>query len=245
MGRKAKAAKVDEGKAQTMPENANPSLETENFEPKLQTNSAILLSRKKASKYQSTIIRRSERLHNLTPPTRNQEIQSVIEEINLIESDKEDEPHVEQNSPEIGLVKEGLEEKIDHLLQTVEELKSKATIGHFPIESSRADLKYKNLYIDSQKKIESLTNENCELAKKLEIAIGKLEAYEKGTRVCSKVVEKLKDVILISNLAKATETALNLSSEAIYDIFSSLDAAAEPEASAAKRKRLTRGSKMN
>uniref|UniRef100_A0A5B6Z853 Uncharacterized protein n=1 Tax=Davidia involucrata TaxID=16924 RepID=A0A5B6Z853_DAVIN len=242
MGRKPKATKVVEGIAHTTPENANLSLGTANPEPKMQTNSAGLsLIKKKASKYQSAIIRRSERLHNLTPPTRNQEIKPVIEEINLIESEKEDEPHVEQNSPDPVSGKGSLEEKLDYLLQTVEEFKSKATKRHFPIESSHADLKYRSLYIDSQKKIEALTNENNQLAKKLEIAIGKLEAYEKGTRACSEVVDKLKEVILISNLAKATETALNLSSEAIYDVFSSLDAAAEPEASAAKRKRLSKG----
>ncbi|KAA8519919.1 hypothetical protein F0562_014171 [Nyssa sinensis] len=108
------------------------------------------------------------------------------------------------------------------------------------VESPDADLKYRSLYIDSQKKIEVLKNKNCQPAKKLEFTVGKLEAYENGTRVRSKVIEKLKDVILISNLAKATETALLLSSQTIYHGFSSPDAAvAEPKA-ASKRKRLTK-----
>ncbi|KAA8528885.1 hypothetical protein F0562_036240 [Nyssa sinensis] len=91
-----------------------------------------------------------------------------------------------------------MEEKIDHLLQIVEELKSKALKRNYRVESPDADLKYRSLYIDSQKK------------------------YENGTRVRSKVIEKLKDVILISNLAKATVAAV-----------------VEPKA-ASKRKRLTK-----
>ncbi|KAA8544897.1 hypothetical protein F0562_019708 [Nyssa sinensis] len=50
----------------------------------------------------------------------------------------------------------------------------------------------------------------------------RLTQYENGTRVRSKVIEKLKDVILISNLAKATVAAV-----------------VEPKA-ASKRKRLTK-----
>ncbi|KAA8550874.1 hypothetical protein F0562_002558 [Nyssa sinensis] len=191
MGRKPKAAKAQ---MMPMPANANPSMETANPEPKMEANSAGLsLTKKKVSKNQSAIVRRSERINNLTPSTRIQVIDPVIEE---------------------------------------------APKRNCPIESPDADLKCRSLYIDSQKKIEVLKNENCQLAKKLEFTVGKLEAYENGTRVCSEVIEKL--TILISNLAKATDIALLLSSQAIYHGFSSPDAAvAEPKA-ASKRKRLTK-----
>ncbi|XP_059625863.1 uncharacterized protein LOC132268946 [Cornus florida] len=255
MGRKPKAAKVVEGIADTMPENANPSLEMVNPGTKMQPNSAFLdlskkdaaclPTKKKASKNQKAIVRRSERLHNIIPHARNQEIEPVIEEINLVESEKEDEPNVEQNSSEPLPHERDLEEKIDYLVETMEELKSKAAKRYFQSEIKQGDLSYRGLYIESQKKIEALTDENNQLSKNLEIAIAKLEGFEKGSRNCSKIIDKLKDVFLISNLAKATEAAFNLPTQETSGGNSSLDGAAEPQVSAMKRKRVAARSKKN
>ncbi|CAL5363872.1 unnamed protein product [Camellia sinensis] len=46
---------------------------------------------------------------------------------------------------------------------------------HFQSDSLSADPNYKSLYIDSQKKIVALKNENSELSKKLDVALGKIE----------------------------------------------------------------------
>lgn len=60
--------------------------------------------------------------------------------------------------------------------------------------------------------------------------------YENGARVFSEGLDKLKDMILVTNLAKATERAVNLSSQA----FTSVDAGAEAK-TGAKRKRVLAG----
>ncbi|GMP99815.1 hypothetical protein CsSME_00047153 [Camellia sinensis var. sinensis] len=205
MGRKPKAAKIAEAASADMPQNLNPFVEKVAPELKMQTESVGLSSKKKTFANS----RRSERLKNVAQPTQNQEIEPVIEEVNLCESEKEDEkeeehePHVEENPPESMPAERRLEEKIDYLVQAVEELQSKAPKRHFQSDSFSADLNYKSLYIDSQKKIEALKNENFELSKKLDFALGKIEAYGDSSRVSSEVLGKLNDMILVSNLVIA------------------------------------------
>ncbi|GMP91015.1 hypothetical protein CsSME_00041896 [Camellia sinensis var. sinensis] len=99
----------------------------------------------------------------------------VVEEINLCESEKEDEPHVEENPPNSMPAQQRLEEKINYLVQAIKELKSKAAERHFRGDSPAVDHKYKSLYFDLQQKIEALTKENQELSKKLDVALGKIE----------------------------------------------------------------------
>lgn len=60
------------------------------------------------------IVRRSDRLRNVTPPAQKQEIEPVVEEINLCESEKEDEPHVEETPPESTSPEQSLEEEGDY-----------------------------------------------------------------------------------------------------------------------------------
>ncbi|GMP91013.1 hypothetical protein CsSME_00041896 [Camellia sinensis var. sinensis] len=128
--------------------------------------------------------------------------------------------------------------------------RKKAAERHFRGDSPAVDHKYKSLYFDLQQKIEALTKENQELSKKLDVALGKIEVYEETRRASSDVLEKFKDVILISNLAKATETAMNLSSQAILAGFSSPRVADEPNAAvelqaSAKRKKQSKGNEDN
>ncbi|KAE8681589.1 FZO-like [Hibiscus syriacus] len=114
--------------------------------------------------------------------------------------------------------------QIDEQLKTIEELNFKATKDSSPIGSPRgAVVRYRNLYFESQK-IESLMNENHQLALKLERALGKLEAYENGASAISEGLKKMKETILVTNLTRSTETAVNFSTQA----FPLMDAGAEP-----------------
>ena len=76
--------------------------------------------------------------------------------------------------------------------------------------------------------------------------------YGEANRVCSEIFDKLKDVIVISNLAKATETAINISSQAILGRFSISGDIGEPEArppalpqTSTKRKKYAKVNKGN
>lgn len=106
-----------------------------------------------------------------------------------------------------------LGKKIDFLVQSVEEFRSQVVQGKkrpFPSETQRMELNYRTLYIESQKKVEALTEENHQLSKKLEFATGKVEAYEK----MKDVFGNLKDAVLVSQLERATEAAINFSAQA-------------------------------
>ncbi|KAK7378355.1 hypothetical protein VNO80_03794 [Phaseolus coccineus] len=124
--------------------------------------------------------------------------------------------------------------RIDSLDKIVEWLKSKAeeTVG-FCEAPSVAPIGYKSMYFDSQKKIEALTEENHRLNGKLENALGKIEVYEKEIRALIDVLDKTKDSfkdVMISNLAKSVEAAVNVSTQAIHNACSA-------SASAIKRNR--------
>ncbi|KAK8702144.1 hypothetical protein V6N13_020512 [Hibiscus sabdariffa] len=223
---------------------------------KTQTNSADLSSLANANRHTAlSMVRRSQRIQNAVSPSQVKEFEHILEEITLSEGEKDDAPldgdHKEL--PEPIQTQKSLEEKVGYLLQqieeqrkTIEELNFKvfkffclyvncllqimATRDSSPTESSRgADVRYRNLYFESQKKIEFLTNENHQLALKLERALGKLEAYE------NEGLKKMKEMILVTNLTRSTETAVNFSTQA----FPSMDAGAEPKTSPKKKKART------
>ncbi|KAK9040905.1 hypothetical protein V6N11_016040 [Hibiscus sabdariffa] len=227
--RQAKHAMLEDrdpsGGVEKQPDSSNPSSESL---PKTQTNAADLSLLTKANKHSaSSVIRRSQ-----------QPIQT----------------------------QKSLEEKVEYLLQQIEaqrkiieELNFKATRDSSPNGSpGGVDARYRNLFFESQKKIESLTNENHQLALKLERALGKLEAvclnktilahrchqrallpsyymYESGACMISEGLKKMKEMILVTNLTRSTETAVNFSTQA----FPSTDAGAEPKASPKKKKSRT------
>ncbi|XWS31586.1 hypothetical protein CRYUN_Cryun23aG0088900 [Craigia yunnanensis] len=229
--------------AKLQSEKSNPQLEIIEPQPKTQTNSADLSSIAKAKKHIAlSMVRRSQRLQSAATSSQDKDIERVIEEMTMSECEKNEEPLnlEEAKLPEPILMHKSLEEKVDYLLQqfeeqkTIEALKFKVTRDSSPTGSPKAaDVRYRNLCFDSQKKIEALTDENHQLALKLERALGKLEAYENGARVFSEGLEKVKDVILITNLTRATENAVNFSSRA----FTSMNAGAGAKTTA-KRKRL-------
>ncbi|KDP21463.1 hypothetical protein JCGZ_21934 [Jatropha curcas] len=221
MARKPSASKVAEKSQKhgstnphVEPENNSPSLEKvdkqpENTTPILESqeaNSSRTSSRKKV-KNTPTKVRRSERLSNAVMARESHDIQCIIQEVTVSESDKEDEP-AEEELPEPTLDEKTSDErtsdeKVDYIIQlleaqqkTMDELNSKGTGRTFFSESfSTGDVTYKTLYIDSQKKVEALTEENDQLFKKLEYALGKIEVYEKGNHMVTEVLEKLKDVL--------------------------------------------------
>ncbi|KAL1825937.1 hypothetical protein ACET3Z_012715 [Daucus carota] len=159
-------------------------------------------------------VRQSERLKNVARTRRAEELENgdVNEPINLEESERDDELEIVQ----IDEIEEpipcgkSLEEKVDQLVEDVEILKSKVNERDFPTDGS-SELKYKTLYIRSQKKIQSLAFENGKLSNQLLIAHAKIEKHEN----VKDFVAKLKEV-LESNLTKATETLVKLSSQAVF-----------------------------
>ncbi|KAG9156996.1 hypothetical protein Leryth_009046 [Lithospermum erythrorhizon] len=90
-----------------------------------------------------------------------------------------------------------------------EQFKDKATKRSRPDENLNPDISYKSLYIDSLKKVEALKEENIALAKRLDFALGKIEAYES----LKDTVTHLKDIVLVSSLGRATEAAISMASQ--------------------------------
>lgn len=224
------------GAVESQPESLSPSLgdvelQLECGSPaEQQANSAKPSNPKKRMTRHTSIVRRSKRVQHAMTSALNPDIVPVVEEISLTETDEEYDPppQKEQNMPEstepTSLGEKNFEKQIDNIVQrleiqakTIEELKSEVSKKSVSSGSpSGAYVRYKSLYIDSQKKIEVLTGENKQLSMKLETALGKLEAFENGNHVFSEMLGKLKDVILVSNLTKATETAVNVSSQALH-----------------------------
>ncbi|KAK9756140.1 hypothetical protein RND81_01G076400 [Saponaria officinalis] len=191
MGRKAKASKT-----QTMKQPLEP-----NFPSGVQTIASDgtptnmefghLLSDtshsgKKKSKTSTTVVRRSRRLQ---PNAATQVLEPIVHEIHLSDS---------ENNKELGNEKE--DETRAHEVNKSPEQTSDETEGNFDEDyPGAADFKYKAMYINSQKKIEALMEENKELNKALEHAIGKIDVYEKQSNVYSEVMD------VIASLSKANE----------------------------------------
>ncbi|KAL0419906.1 UNVERIFIED_CONTAM: hypothetical protein Sradi_1404100 [Sesamum radiatum] len=152
--------------------------------------------------------------------------------------------NVEKEAPEMNMEEEAqqvqqlhtvpavkgrdLEEKLDYIIQAVDEFKSKAfkQVSKKPDEGPSADLSYKSLYIDSQKKIEALMEKHFELVRELEFARGKVDAYEK----MNNVMAASKEVVLVARLEKDAE-AIKLPPQTVQHCIS----AAAPDATYAHK----------
>lgn len=240
------------------PETTNPAIEAVELqpangndlgrverEPKTETNSGYVSVSRKGKQTVSVSVRRSSRLQGTVTPAHNQDIDQVIQEIALSGSEnEEDEPpayeETEQHGPTTG--NKNLEDKIDYLVRLLEGQQDRSSPSGSPTPSYS---RYKRLYIDSQKKIEALSAENRQLTMRLENALGKLEVYEKGTRYCSDVVEKVKDILMLSNLTSVAERASNLSAQAVLNAYTSQDAGREANTSSPKRRKLDKERKNN
>ncbi|XP_010255953.1 PREDICTED: uncharacterized protein LOC104596475 [Nelumbo nucifera] len=209
------------------PKSSNPSLEG----AKANNEGAAELkngSRKEILESKKANPRRSQRVQHTILYTQARDIEPVVENIDLSGNEEDDQQHIHQvtRNAESVLGMKSLEDKIDYAVKILEShdkmleaLKLKGADWYLPTQattlvgtrSGEKKNKYKEMYIDSQKKIEILREENYQLGKKLENALGRLEAYEKGQIFCSEAIEKLRDTMLISSLAKTTERVLDLS----------------------------------
>ncbi|XP_038899521.1 uncharacterized protein LOC120086802 [Benincasa hispida] len=189
-------------------------------------------------------IRRSGRIRNSMP--QSPKIQSVIEEITLSESDAEDElptdhekslPPPDQENDWADLMKKErkFEGKIDYIVKlleahgyTLDSIKTEVIKRSISMETvPTPEMNYKSMYIASQKKIEELAEENRVLTQKLENALDQYEAYKNGNHDAFEMLEKLKDVIVISNSLKVSESTQAMS-QAELDKDTSLDAGDVP-----------------
>ncbi|XP_022155576.1 uncharacterized protein LOC111022677 isoform X8 [Momordica charantia] len=199
------------------PEQLNPSIEKTRSQLRVrEKTSGSSSSKKRAKKSYPSVIRRSERIQNVVQPYQNRDIEPVVEEIAVSDSEKEDEPLAqgEKELDEPTSCEQNLHGKIDYVVKLLE-------------TQGRAI------------KVQTLMDENQQLTQKLETALCKVEAYEKGNQNFSEVLEKLKDVMLVSNLTKVTETAVNASSQAIREAMSS-GMGRKAKTSAAKGKKRTK-----
>ncbi|KAK8326711.1 hypothetical protein V6Z12_A11G135900 [Gossypium hirsutum] len=239
--------------ANLQPKKRNPPLKTVESLPKTQTNPADLSSLTKVKKHGTLYaVRRSERLQATISPSQDKEIERLIDEITLSEGEKDEVPldHEDGELPEPIQTQMTMEEKFDYLFQQIEELQK--TLETFKFQATRdssptgsptaADVRYRNLYFESQKKatfstailafilkIEALTNENHQLALKLERALGKLEAYDNGACAASEGLKKMKELILLTNLTRSTETAVNFSTQTFPSMDGGVEAIASPK----------------
>lgn len=208
-------------------------------------------SKKKVNRFS---IRRSGRIQNSSP--RNRKIQSVVEEITLSESDEEDElptdhekslppPDQENDWPGLMMKERKFEGKIDYIVKLLEEhgynldsIKTEVIKRSFSTEAvPTPEMNYKSMYIASQKKIEELAEENRVLTQKLENALDRFKAYKNGNHDAFEMLEKLKDVIVISNGLRVSEST-QATSHGELDKITSVDAGDVPPPS--KRKKLTK-----
>lgn len=103
-----------------------------NSHPSKEENPAKFSNQKKRKRNRPDFLRRSDRILNL--PSRNQEVQPVVEPVTLIGSDNEDEEHAnvgeelpelnnanaEEELPEPALNNKTMEEKIDYIIHLME-----------------------------------------------------------------------------------------------------------------------------
>ncbi|KAL8029034.1 hypothetical protein ABFX02_14G202000 [Erythranthe guttata] len=211
--------------------------EDTNAENKLRANSNGFPAKKRKSRDVNVFVRRSGRLKNLVSSSERQGVKPRVEHIDLDENEKEDEKEKEEEKEEVEeeqedgeqhfqedsespVVKEtnsevetemkerNMEENVDYFVEAAEEFKSK--VGIKPHEGHSSNFSYKSLYIDSQKKIEALMEANYALVRKLDFALGKVEAYEKMNFALGASKE-----VLVSTMSKQKEATISLSPQTV------------------------------
>ncbi|KAL9264168.1 hypothetical protein AKJ16_DCAP24045 [Drosera capensis] len=194
MGRKPRTMKLEKmspsatGKAQSQSEINQDSIGPESGETN--TNLQKCDSLKKLKRAPATV-RKSRRVLNASRDVENLGIQSIPQEINLDESDEHQPPKEEEN-------------------KSYDEQQELAILrSHGNGIPGGVDGDFRRMFADSQKQIEALKDTNNDLCMKLENALGKLEAYEKGDKVFSEIRT------VLSSLSKTMETAVSRSAEAV------------------------------
>ncbi|PON55282.1 hypothetical protein PanWU01x14_189710 [Parasponia andersonii] len=200
------------------PDYANSSVERVNSRPVKLMNTAKSASLRKKIKSHITAVRRSNRIQNTIVNAPIQNTQPVIPRINISESEKEDEQDAGMEEEELpnstSVEKSIIEEKMDYISKLLEaQRKNMETLMSKGLKmdstSDSPNMRYKSLYIQSQRKIETLTKENNELSVKLDVALAKLEGFEKGTCVSSEWMQSLKELTMISNFTQAIRNGLS------------------------------------
>lgn len=99
-------------KVHLQPENTNTTVERVELQ---QANSSKTMLGKKVQKFPAKV-RRSARLQNSVMDKDNEDIEHILEEISVSESEQEDKP-ADEELPEPTLNKKILHEKVDYLIQ--------------------------------------------------------------------------------------------------------------------------------
>lgn len=173
------------GKAQSQSEINQDSMSPSETNANLQKCDSL----KKLKRAPATV-RKSQRVLNAPRDVENLGIQSIPQEINLDESDEDQLPKEEEN-------------------KSYDEQQEATLRSYGNGIPSGVDGDFRRMFADSQKQIEALKDTNNDLCMKLENALGKLEAYEKGDKVFSEIWT------VLSSLSKTVETAVSLSAEAV------------------------------
>ncbi|KAH9620725.1 hypothetical protein KSS87_002207, partial [Heliosperma pusillum] len=148
---------------------------------------------KRKSKASAAAVRRSERLHHSAA---NKELGPIVYDLPISDSenDKEEIENKKKQEMQARDLNISSEQTSDVLAERNSEKDNPGV----------ADIKYKTMYINSQKKIEALMEENRELNKALEHAVGKIDVYEKQSSVYLEVMN------VIASLSRVNE---NLSAD--------------------------------
>ncbi|XP_065861157.1 uncharacterized protein [Euphorbia lathyris] len=179
-------------------ERGNPSSEGMEAEPEIDNNSSKVNS-KKTVKKPALGVRRSGRLREAVMAAENHQIEQIIEEITVSESDEENEPADDEfpkptmDEKQLHEKIEGkdIHEKVDYLVELLiaqQKAMSQLNSRRIGERSGVGAVKYKSMYLDSQKKIEALTEE----IKKFRIAYAKIEKYYKKA---GEEILKMKEII--------------------------------------------------
>ncbi|KAL8513576.1 hypothetical protein ACS0TY_012883 [Phlomoides rotata] len=161
---------------------------------------------KKDSEIKDMVVRRSVRINNRAGSGLPPKSRPIVEHASLVENEaaysQQVEPQPQQEiTPKMNEV--SLKEKVDYVVGTADEFKSKFVRQR--TNEGPSDFNYKSFNFELRKKLEASVEEYYDLVRKLEFARGKIEAYESmKDALCDQ-----KEVIFFSALAKATEPTAN------------------------------------
>ncbi|XP_016567563.1 uncharacterized protein LOC107865883 isoform X2 [Capsicum annuum] len=94
--------------------------------------------------------------------------------------------------------------EIVHIEPVTKKKKKKRGKRPFASDATQADISYKSLYIETQKKVEDLREENYKQAIDLSYRSGQVDAYEY-------IIGSMKNVVGFSNTMRVTDAGMNLS----------------------------------
>ncbi|XP_021727883.1 uncharacterized protein LOC110694998 isoform X2 [Chenopodium quinoa] len=175
MGRKPRASKPENFQPTSAPKSV-PEGQTITAEGTHLSDTSRIFKRRLNSP--TAMIRRSPRIQSTCG---NQAIQPIIEEIIISGSPNNDGPMLHEDN------------------KFTEEASDETGRSSKKDDAGAAEVKYKAMYISSQKKIEALMEENKQLSNALELANGKIHLHEKQSNAYSEVMA------IIGSLSRVNE----------------------------------------